>query len=623
MSTLIYKDDDKPVRSYSRRALLKLEEVNYNTIRPIATTCRSKYNNIYFGEGEHSELIKKQNKRFGDNKITTTKYNLLTWLPKNILFQFRRIANIYFLIICILTGMSFSPKNPYTQSLSFIIVIIVTLVKEGIEDYRRYKSDKMINNRIARIYNKAVKDFCEKKWSDLMVGEIIKVQKNEQICADILILESSLESGYCFVDTKDLDGETNLKEKQICTELRNIFNQTTREILSSTGVVECEPSNEFLESWEGTVILNEKYHSPLSVSIKQLLLRGSILKNTDYIYGIIIYNGHNTKIMKNSKNPKIKISNVMRTLNIMLISLFIFQILICVSFSCANLVWSTNSSNFLPYLNLSVNKHKQPNFIISFFTFLIAFSHLIPISLYVTLEGMKVIQMLFIYYDSLMYDKELKFFSHAKTSELIEELGQIEFIFSDKTGTLTQNSMEFKKYFINNKIHHISKNDQLMMNQTISSERRGIFVEREFIKYESDRDGEENFFNIAAICHSVLIENDLEKREQSQTQENSGLSYMGNSPDEIAFIKGANQNGYIFFDRTVNFIKIQNTHLNMTQKWEILLEIPFDSNRKRMSLVVKDMNTKKIWIFTKGADEVLLPLIELETGHKIKINGNF
>jgi phospholipid-transporting ATPase len=118
-----------------------------------------------------------QFKLFGDNTITTTKYNILTWFPKSLLMQFMRIANVYFLIISILTVMPFSPKNPYSQLATFAIVLIFTMLKEAWEDFNRYRQDNLINNKITEVYNYARKEFNRTFWCNLRPGDIVRVKK--------------------------------------------------------------------------------------------------------------------------------------------------------------------------------------------------------------------------------------------------------------------------------------------------------------------------------------------------------------------------------------------------------------------------------------------------------------
>jgi phospholipid-translocating ATPase len=465
-----------------------------------------------------------------------------------------------------------------------------------------------------------------KKWEDIRVGDFIKIEKENDIPADILLLKSSLESGLCFLETMNLDGETNLKERMTPKEILNI---TTDEITNLQGVLICDHPNENLEKWECNLRfiddMNNIKGSPIICRLKQLLMKGCKLKNTEYVYGVVVYTGHNTKIMKNAKSPPLKKSNVMRVMNRLLYSVFIFQIMLCILFGLLSMIWIKQNGKETIYLDLyNTNEQYQPltttfsDFIIKVLTFLVAYSHLIPISLYVALEFVKIIQTLFINKDDYMYDSNTNKFANARTSELIEELGQVEFIFSDKTGTLTKNEMEFKKCSINNKIYGsnttINSDNTLLNSQMINSyningdlSAYNIMISN---KFNEEKEKINNFFICMSLCHSAYVE-----------QNEKGLVYQSSSPDEIALLMGASKMGYIFKQKTSSSIEILNFN-GEYQIWDLLLELPFDSTRKRMSVIVKlrNNNENKIYLFTKGADSSMFgSRMNIDKDNELKI----
>ena len=498
-----------------------------------------------------------------------------------------------------------------------------------------------------------------------------------------------------FVDTKDLDGETNLKEKMVPSDL---FSISTEDFINLSGYLQCDQPNEYIDSWEGTLFSKNLQCSFVNLNIKNLLLKGSILKNTDEILGLVVHTGFNTKIMKNTKEPPIKMSNVMQTMNSILISVFGFQILCCFLFSLAYLDFTYKYSEYLKsYLNTN-ESISFGAFLIKFFTFLVAYSHLIPISLYVSMEIVKLLQSQFIFYDYLIYDKISNKASIANTSELIEELGQVEFIFSDKTGTLTQNKMELKNAWIggvifgdkeinesnnnnidNNKnynsdIHSITfnkyyseilknfrfnfcgddripkilsipfedknfydKNENYLLKKNSDKTKSDLFNINndniDFIDEESDEFLElmnikstinisaaelkkniVNFYRVCTLCHSAI----------SEIGDNGKQEYASNSPEEIAFLNSSANIGFEFKKRTLNCIEIYNHFKNKLEIWEILLEIPFDSDRKRMTLALKEKNDQfnMVHVFIKGADEVLIPLININESTKKSMDSN-
>jgi phospholipid-transporting ATPase len=388
------------------------------------------------------------------------------------------------------------------------------MIKELFEDLRRYKSDQEINHKKALILNPSSIKFEEKNWEDINVGDVTKVIKNDDISSDILLIRSSFDTGLCFVDTMNLDGETNLKEKLCPGETRKIKEDI---ILNMKGEVLCEKPNENLEKIDlSLTFLNMEIAKSILCGTKQLLLKGSKLMNTEYIYGIVVYTGHETKIMKNAKSPPMKQSSIMIMMNKLLYSVLAFQLLLCTVFSIFFLFWQNKTGHKLDYLKKYdsnfVKSSKSADFagfILEILTFIVAYSHLIPISLYVALEFVKIAQSLLIYYDINMEDSITKVPAIARTSDLIEELGQVEFVFSDKTGTLTRNEMEFRKCSINYKIYGEKVNDSDSKKEfTLNGDATPYeyMISNDPI-FELDKEALYNFFSVCAICHSAYIDN--------------------------------------------------------------------------------------------------------------------
>jgi phospholipid-transporting ATPase len=591
------------------RTQMTFQEISSNSFLTYSEKVQIK---ISFGDEKFTQRF---NQRFRNNKITTTKYNIITWVPKSLLLQFRRIANIYFLIISIFTCFSFSPKNPVTMIGTFAMVLIFTMCKEGYEDIKRYKQDKEVNLKEVTYFNRFSNKFEKKLSQDIRVGDLIQVKNEEYIPADILLLKSSLDTGLCFVDSMNLDGETNLKEKMVPPGLNNI---SIEKMIISSGFIICEKPNDNLESWESSIYFqNEK--EQLLCGLKQLLIKGCKLKNTESAIGVVVYTGHNTKIMKNSKTPPVKVSNLMKTMNKLLYSVFIFQILLCILFALGNKIWKDNILN----LDIKINKNsawylpnKQDAFCVQFLTFLVAYSHLIPISLYVALEIVKLIQSVLIYYDSKIYDKFLNKPSIARTSDLIEELGQVEIIFSDKTGTLTKNEMEFRKCSVNNNIYgdvSCSLNSFQMDSKaknTINGDPKAynILISPP-AEHSEDKQKLTEFFTICSVCHSAYI-----------SEKNNNKTFHSSSPDEVALLQGAAQMGFSFNKRTSEGIETISP-IGEVQFWNLHMELPFDSIRKRMSVIVTLRNQgngllnsshKIYYLFTKGADSAMLSKMSLD-----------
>ena len=399
---------------------------------------------IYYGE---SNEYKNQNKIYPNNRISTTKYTLVNFFPKSLLLQFRKSANIYFLVVTILTFGSFSPINPASMIGTFIFVLICTMIKEAYEDYRRYEQDEISNNRLILKYVDGT--WKETKSWVLVPGDIIKILKNEELSADVLILKTSNANGYAYIETKSLDGETNLKEKIALDEYKDLNEENYSDL---NGVIICDYPNENLNMWNGQIL--EYDREEVHCDIDNIVLKGCVLKNTEYICGIIVYSGKNTKIMKNAKNVKSKSSRVLHVMNKFLYSVFVFEISLCVLFGYLSLIWEEKQKNIYTYIFVEIKEgNRFVKFIINTMTFFVLYANMIPISLYVVLEIIKSIQGLLISYDEEIYDATIDKRANCRTTQLIEELGQVEFIFSDKTGTLTQNSMILKQIYVNGKVY--------------------------------------------------------------------------------------------------------------------------------------------------------------------------
>ena len=556
-----------------------------------------------------------ENRQFPNNRIQTTKYNIITWVPKSLIMQFKRAANIYFLIVTILTFLSFSPIDPTSMIATFIFVLACTMVKEALEDYGRYKQDQACNNRLVWKYEDGKWTYV-KCWT-LLPGDIIKIEKDEEFSADTLIIKTSNENGYGYIETKSLDGETNLKEKASLEAFRNI-NEESYYLIQ--GYIECDRPNENLNQWNGKVITSQQSNNENSTEdraiyckMNNMILKGCVLKNTDYVCGIVIYSGKNTKIMKNGKSARFKMSKVMNTMNKLLYSVFIFEIALCVVYGylCSN--WNDNNEDIYTYIFIVKDEHSSfVKFIINMFTCFVSYSQMIPISLYVVLEIIKIVQGFLVFYDNDIYDISIDKPAGCRATDLIEELGQVEFIFSDKTGTLTQNSMVLKKVYINSKVYgNIRDEDDPDTPFTINGDTRLVKKLKSTDPADlEDKQAIESFFYLLSLCHSVFPEFDKEGK----------LIYEGASPDEISLVKGAQQLGYEYTSKEFSEMTIKD-HIHETEKkFELKIELPFDSNRKRMSVIIYNKETKEYELLSKGADSVMLNLITFQDQEKDEVN---
>ncbi|XP_076273548.1 phospholipid-transporting ATPase VD isoform X2 [Rhynchophorus ferrugineus] len=380
------------------------------------------------------------NGRRPNNRIRTTKYTLLSFLPRNLLEQFHRVANLYFIFIVLLNW--FPAINAFGKEIAMIPVVLVlgvTAIKDLFEDRRRHASDKNINNSTCRIYNSESSRYIKVLWKDVRVGDLIHLSNNEVVPADILVLKSSDPSGLCYIDTGHLDGETNLKQRQVARgfiEKHHCFDPS-----KFRSKIEVEAPTTKIYRFHGAIVHPSGGRVP--VGTDNLLLRECLLKNTDFVEGIVVYAGHETKALLNNGGPRYKRSSLEKQMNQDVIYCVLILIFLCIIGAIGCKLWLLSYSD-LPEPFRSEYEPSTEAFL-AFWIYVIILQIMIPLSLYVTLELCKILQVYHIHHNSDLYDPETNKRVECRALNITEELGQIQYIFSDKTGTLTENRMIFRK----------------------------------------------------------------------------------------------------------------------------------------------------------------------------------
>jgi len=377
------------------------------------------------------------------NYVSTTKYTILTLIPRNLFEQFHRIANIWFLIVSVFQILisELSPTSSWATIVPLTFVLTVTLIKDAIVDYRRYVSDKIVNNRITHKYDYENEQNMPVRWEELEVGNIVFIQCNEFVPADLIVLDTSdKEEHVCYIETSGLDGETNLKLKAPLEETTSKRNDEKKYTKSAKlEELTYDRPNKSLYKFQGLLkIVKDPAKKVLDNS--NILLRGSSLRNTRWIYGLVIYTGYETKLMQNSKKTPAKRSFIEILVNRYLFMVFALLFLLAGFSTIASIIVESNQQDEIESYAGTSRYNSSFNFI----TFLILMNGLVPISLYVTMDLVKVCQAKFIEWDETMYHEPSNTHAIAKTADLNEELGYIEYVFTDKTGTITENSMEFR-----------------------------------------------------------------------------------------------------------------------------------------------------------------------------------
>ncbi|XP_040348596.1 putative phospholipid-transporting ATPase IM isoform X2 [Herpailurus yagouaroundi] len=570
---------------------------------------------------EHNEKF-----QYADNCIHTSKYNILTFLPINLFEQFQRVANAYFLFLLILQLIpEISSLTWFTTMVPLVLVITMTAVKDATDDYFRHKSDNQVNNRLSEVLIDS--KLQNEKWMNVKVGDIVKLENNQFVAADLLLLSSSEPHGLCYIETAELDGETNLKVRHALSVTSELGADISR-LAKFDGTVVCEAPNNKLDKFTGVLSWKDSKHS---LNNEKIILRGCILRNTSWCFGMVIFAGPDTKLMQNSGKTKFKRTSIDRLMNTLVLWIFGFLVCMGIILAIGNSIWENQvGDQFRTFLFWNEGeKNSVFSGFLTFWSYIIILNTVVPISLYVSMEVIRLGHSYFINWDRKMYYPEKATPAEARTTTLNEELGQIEYIFSDKTGTLTENIMTFKKCSINGKIYGEAdddmgqKTDMTKKNKPVDfavnpqADRTCQFSDHHLM--ESIKLGDSKvyeFLRVLALCHTVMSE------ENSAGQ----LIYQVQSPDEGALVTAARNLGFIFKSRTSETITIEELGTLVT--YQLLAFLDFNNIRKRMSVIVRNPEGQ-IKLYSKGADTILFEklhpsnedLLTLTTDHLSEFAG--
>ncbi|KAL8642664.1 MAG: hypothetical protein Q9228_000669 [Teloschistes exilis] len=530
--------------------------------------------------------------RYVDNHVSTAKYNAATFLPKFLFEQFSKYANLFFLFTAVLQQIpNISPTNRYTTIVPLVIVLLVSAGKELIEDFKRKNSDKSLNHSKAIVLKGS--SFETSKWVNVAVGDIVRVESEESFPADLVLLASSEPEGLCYIETANLDGETNLKIKQAIPETAGFV--SPGELSRLSGRIRSEQPNSSLYTYEATMTLHAGGgEKELPLAPDQLLLRGAVLRNTPWIHGVVVFTGHETKLMRNATATPIKRTEVERKVNLQILMLVAILVILSIVSSVGDITTRGTARKKLAYLEYG-DYSPVGQFFSDILTYWVLYSNLVPISLFVTIEIVKYYQAFLINCDLDMYYEPTDTPAICRTSSLVEELGQIEYIFSDKTGTLTCNMMEFRQCSIRGiqygddvpedrratDANPVGMYDLNRLRQNLQNDDRGSVIH--------------HFLTLLAICHTVIPERKDEKPGE--------IKYQAASPDEGALVEGAVMLGYRFVARKPRSVTI--TVGGEEVEYELLAVCEFNSTRKRMSTIYRCPDGK-VRCYCKGADTVIL-----------------
>ncbi|KAL6851418.1 hypothetical protein ACP4OV_020351 [Aristida adscensionis] len=543
---------------------------------------------------------------FCDNRISNTKYTLWNFLPKNLWEQFRislittptwcfyrqhvmRFMNQYFLLIaCLQLWSRITPVSPATTWGPLIIIFIVSASKEAWDDYNRYLSDKKANEKKVWV----VKDGIRRqiKAQEIHVGDIVWLHENDEIPCDLVLIGTSDPQGICYVETAALDGEIDLKTRVIPTVSANL---STEQLGIIKGIIECPNPDNDIRRFDANMRLfppaidNEK--CPLTIN--NTLLQSCYLRYTEWACGVAVYTGNETKsgMSRGAAEPKLTSADAM--IDKLTVAIFLFQIAVVLVLGFVGNVWKDTQGLKQWYLMYSV-EGPWYDFLVIPLRFELLCSIMIPISIKVTLDLAKGIYAKFIDWDEQMFDQETNTPAHSANTAISEDLGQVEYILSDKTGTLTENRMIFRRCCISDNMYGNDNGDALRVSIPDNS----ISIDVRLLNAVSSNDPEViKFLLVMALCNTVV-----------PIKGNDGtVSYKAQSQDEEALVNAASNLNLMLISKDSSTAEICFNGSKF--HYELLDSLEFTSDRKRMSVVVKEGQTGRIILLSKGADEAILP----------------
>lgn len=528
--------------------------------------------------------------KFPPNKICNQKYNIFTFFPLVLFNQFKFFLNLYFLVVCLsqfIPDIRIGYLYTYWGPLGFVLA--VTLIREFIDDCRRYARDREVNSQ--KFQKLSVNGVSAIPSSDIRVSDLIIIEKNQRVPADMVLLRTTEKSGSCFIRTDQLDGETDWKLRVAVDTTQRL--PSMEELLEIDACVYAEEPKKDIHSFIGKFTRHDGDGAEDALNIENTLWANTVVASGTAI-GIVIYTGRETRSVMNNSEARSKVG---------LLDLEINQLTkVCVAAVVG-----------LALVMILVKGFDGPWYRY-FLRFVLLFSYIVPISLRVTLDMGKMV-----YSWMIQQDKDIPG-TVVRSTTIPEEMGRIVYLFTDKTGTLTQNEMVLKKLHLGSVSYSSESFGEVKSNlkaaytpgastvtPSAASATQGVRVRRNMATRVQEA------VRAVALCHNVtpVYENgDSDSDEQAMAElYQKQPTYQASSPDEVALVTWTESVGLELVYRDLSSMKLRTPHGNILH-YTILQTFPFTSERKRMGIVVKDEGTGEIFFFMKGADTVMSGIVQ-------------
>ncbi|ORY85513.1 hypothetical protein BCR37DRAFT_402042 [Protomyces lactucae-debilis] len=513
----------------------------------------------------HSFASRRPSGSFPSNAISNAKYNVVTFIPLTLFEQFKFFFNLYFLLVALsqfIPALRIGFLSTYIAPLAF--VLFVTMLQEALDDITRRRRDEEANSEL---YDVLGRDALVKA-RDLAVGDILKLHKDRRIPADAILLKTDDESGEVFVRTDQLDGETDWKLKVACAATQKLDGE--QNLLSMQATCVAEAPTKAIDTFTGTLQMQSPTTQTVPLSVDNALWANTVLASGTTILAVVTYTGIETRQALNTSRTRVKAGLLEQEINTL-------SKILCVL-------------TFLLSLALVAFHGFGEKWYVDIMRFLILFSTIIPISLRVNLDLGKNVYAHQIEHDASIPD------TVVRSSTIPEDLGRIEYLLTDKTGTLTKNDMEMKRLHVGT-VSYAGE----AMTEVAEIVKNGKPTGKAEAGNRSRKDIRSRVCHVVqalALCHNVTPTSDYDGES----------SYQAASPDELAIVKWTTTVGLTLLGRDRREIKLQRGD-DTVLRFEVLHLFPFRSETKRMGIVVRDVATGEYCFYEKGADVVMAKIV--------------
>uniref|UniRef100_A0A8C2ZCR4 Phospholipid-transporting ATPase n=1 Tax=Cyclopterus lumpus TaxID=8103 RepID=A0A8C2ZCR4_CYCLU len=531
----------------------------------------------------------KREQRYPRNVINNQKYNFFTFLPLVLFNQFKYFFNLYFLLLaCSQFINELRLGGLYTYWVPLGLVLAITIMREAVEEIRCCIRDKEINSQI---YSKlSTRGTAKVKSSGIQVGDLIIVEKNQRVPADMIFLRTSERNGSCFLRTDQLDGETDWKLRLpvACTQRL----PTAADLLQIRSYVYAEEPNIDIHNFTGT-FTREDADPPVneSLCIENTLWASSVVASGTVV-GVVIYTGKELRSVMNTSNPRHKVG--LFDLEVNCLTKILFGALMMVS------------------LVMVALQHFTGRWYLQIMRFLLLLSNIVPISLRVNLDMGKMVF-------SWMIKKDSKIpGTMVRSSTIPEQLGRISYLLTDKTGTLTQNEMVFRRLHLGTVAYGMDSMDEVQSlvfsvytqpTHDLSASRApaATKVRKTIISRVHEA------VKAIALVHNVTpvyeANGVTDQAEAEQHYEDTCRVYQASSPDEVSLVQWTESVGLTLVGRDHSSMQLR-TPTGQILNFTILQIFPFTYESKRMGIIVRDESTGEITFYMKGADVVMAGIVQ-------------